>query len=163
MLFVGIKLSPKRHIFFYPDESAADLILKVEQDHKFQPITATYTVLTPDGERLAHMKKNYLYNIFRKQWKVLDPSGQIMLIAREDSVILSILRRFLGPFFGLLRTNFIFCVPGDGDAEQIRGEFNRKFTLFDRYVLDMTRDRPRTIDRRIAVALGVLLDTGEHR
>ena len=64
---------------------------------------------------------------------------------------------------GLLRTNFILVVPEVEGVESTRGEFNRKFTVFDRYVLDMSRDRPRMIDRRLAVALGVLLDTGENR
>ena len=49
----------------------------------------------------------------------------------------------------------------DGTTEL--GRFNRKLTLFDKYVLDMTSDGARTLDRRIAVALGVLLDTGERR
>ena len=43
------------------------------------------------------------------------------------------------------------------------GEFNRKLTLLDRYVLDLTADRERVFDRRIALALGVMLDTGERR
>jgi hypothetical protein len=43
------------------------------------------------------------------------------------------------------------------------GEFNRKFTILDRYVLDLTADPGRNLDRRIALALGVMLDTGERR
>ena len=43
------------------------------------------------------------------------------------------------------------------------GEFNRKFTILDRYVLDMTADPAHELDRRIALALGVMLDTGERR
>jgi len=160
---VGVGLSPKRHINFYADESRTDLLLKVLQDKKWTPITATYTVLTPEGTLLGRMSKNYLYNIIRKKWSVFDPEKRPILIAREDSLILSLLRRFLGPLFGLLRTNFVLLTPGLDGHEQIRGEFNRKLTLFDRYVLDVSRDRPRTIDRRLAVALGVLLDTGEHR
>jgi hypothetical protein len=160
---VGIALSPKRHINFYADESRTDLLLKVLQDKKYWIISATYTVLDAAGERLGRMRKNYLYNIFRKKWEVFAPDGRRLVIAREDSLILSLLRRFLGPFFGLLRTNFILLTPGPDGQEQVRGEFNRKMTLFDRYVLDVSRDRPRTIDRRLAVALGVLLDTGEHR
>ena len=62
--------------------------------------------------------------------------------------------------YGLLRTNFVILGP-DGISEL--GRFNRKLTLFDKYVLDMTSDGSRTLDRRIAVALGVLLDTGERR
>jgi len=43
------------------------------------------------------------------------------------------------------------------------GEFNRKLTILDRYVLDMRADTTRSLDRRIALALGVMLDTGERR
>jgi hypothetical protein len=160
---VGIRLSPKRHIYFYADESKDELLLQVLQDKKFQPVVATYTVVTPEGECVGRMRKNYLYNFLRKRWDVLDAEGHRTLIAREDSLLLSLLRRFLGPMLGFLRTNFILVVPGSDGAEAIRGEFNRKFTVFDRYVLDLTRDRSRMIDRRLAVALGVLLDTGEHR
>ena len=46
---------------------------------------------------------------------------------------------------------------------EVFGEFNRKFTLFDRYVLDLSADADRTFDRRIALAVGVMLDTGERR
>ena len=161
---VGIALSPKRHIYFYADESKDELLLQVLQDKKFQPVVATYTVVTPEGECLGRMKKNYLYNFFRKKWDVLDAQGNETLIAREDSLLLSLLRRAgLGSFYGFLRTNFILVVPGSDGVEATRGEFNRKFTVLDRYVLDLTRDRSRMIDRRLAVALGVLLDTGEHR
>lgn len=75
-------------------------------------------------------------------------------------MILSLLRRFIGPLYGILRTNFIIVRPHD---EQVIGEFNRKFTILDRYVLDMSADPEHYLDRRIALALGVLLDTGERR
>jgi DNA-directed RNA polymerase subunit RPC12/RpoP len=160
---VGIACSPKRHISFFTDESKERLLLRVLQDKKFQPIVATYTVLTPEGDLLGRMRKNYLYNFFRRKWDVLDPQGRIMLIGREASLLLSLLRRLLGPMLGFLRANFILVVPGPDGGEVTRGEFNRNFTIFDRYVLDLSRDEPRMIDRRLAIALGVLLDTGEHR
>ena len=46
---IGIKLTPKRHISFFSDETKQSLLLQVLQDHKIQLIVATYTVLTPDG------------------------------------------------------------------------------------------------------------------
>ena len=78
--------------------------------------------------------------------------------------MLALLRRVLGPlfgsFFGLLRTNFIIL---RADGEDVVGEFNRKFTILDRYALDLKADAARTLDRRVALALGVMLDTGERR
>ena len=86
---VGIILSPKRHIDFYADESRTELLLKVLQDKKFHVIVATYTVLTPAGELLGRMRKNYLYNVFRKKWDVFGAGGE---------KIAGCARRFVDPF-----------------------------------------------------------------
>ena len=47
--------------------------------------------------------------------------------------------------------------------KNLLGCFDRKFSAYQNYVLDMTSDSERVIDRRIAAALGVLLDTAETR
>lgn len=161
ILVVAVALSPKRHVTFYRDESGRERVLEILQDKKWQPIVATFTVRDATGTVIALLRKNYLFNLFRRRWQCLSPDGRTtMMMAREDSVILALLRRLLGTFFGLLRTQYILT---RGETEVIIGEFNRKFTLFDRYVLDMTRDARRLIDRRIALAMGVMLDSGERR
>lgn len=157
---VGIPLSAKRHVTFYRDGSKRDRLLEVLQDKKWQPITMTFTVRDFRGKPLARLAKNILFNLIRKRWYVYGPDKRLQFVAKEDSVILSLLRRFLGPMFGLLRTNFIILRP---DSEDVIGEFKRKFTILDRYVLDMSADPGRRVDRRIALALGLMLDTGERR
>lgn len=157
---VGIVLSAKRHVTFYRDASKRDRLLDVLQDKKWQPITSTYTVRDFKGKPIARLAKNWLYNMFRRRWYVYDPAGRLLYTAKEDSIILSLLRRFIGPLFGLLRTNFLIL---RGDSEDLVGEFKRKFTILDRYVLDLSADPGRFVDRRIALALGLMLDTGERR
>ena len=157
---VGIMLSAKRHVTFYRDESKRDKLLDILQEKKFQPITMTYTVRDARGRRIARFGKNILFNVIRKRWYVWGPNGELQFLAKEDSVILSLLRRVIGPLFGLLRTNFIFLPAG---SEDVIGEFKRKFTILDRYVLDMSADQEQRMDRRVALALGVMLDTGERR
>jgi len=160
LVAVGVPLSAKRHVTFYRDASKRDRLIEVLQDKKWQPITATYTVRDFRGKPLASFAKNILYNLIRKRWYIYGPDQRVHFVAKEDSVILSLLRRFLGPLFGVLRTNFIILRP---DSEDVIGEFKRKFTILDRYVLDMTGDPQRLMDRRVALALGVMLDTGERR
>jgi len=160
LIVVAIALSAKRHVTFYRNPSKGEKLLDVLQDKKWQPITATYTVRDASGRTLALLGKNHLYNFFRKRWYVNAPDGTTLYLAKEDSVILSLLRRLLGPLFGILRTNFIIL---RADSEDVVGEFNRKFTILDRYVLDLKADRMRVLDRRVALALGVMLDTGERR
>lgn len=156
---VGMQLSKKRHVSFYTGEDRTVRVLEVLQDQKVHFLNATFTLRDADGVVLARFRKNYLYNLIRRRWQLLTPAGEVAWVAREDSIILSLVRRFV-PFMSLLRTNFIFQRPG---SERVIGEFKRKMTILDRYVLDLGADRARAMDRRIAVALGVMLDTGEHR
>jgi hypothetical protein len=155
-------LAPKRHVEFYRDDTLREPLLRVLQDQKFAGLRATYTVEDlRENKVLARLEKHYLYDILRKRWYIYDAQGaRVLAMALEDSIILSLLRRFLGPLFGFLRTNFLIV---RGESDDVIGEFNRKFTLLDRYVLDMTADRKAALDRRVAVALGVMLDTGERR
>jgi uncharacterized protein YxjI len=160
LILVASALSKKRHITFYRDERKKDRLLEILQDRKIQLITATYTVRDARGQPLARLRKNYLYNIFRKRWEIRTLADQLAFLVKEDSIILSLLRRVLGPMYGLLRTNFVFC---GADGRSVLGEFKRKMTILDRYALDLKRDRHRKLDRRLALAMGVMLDTGERR
>jgi uncharacterized protein YxjI len=159
-LAAGFAASKKRHVTFYRDDKKTEPLLEILQEQKFFLINAYYTVRDAAGNLLGRLHKNYIYNILRKRWYCYGPDGKMLCVAKEDSIILSLLRRFLGPLFGLLRTNFIFIEP---QRESEIGQFNRKFTILDRYVLDMTSDPNREFDRRLALALGVMLDTGERR
>ena len=162
---LGITLSAKRHITFYRDESKQERLLQIMQDNKFYLINANYSIKDAQGNLLATLRKNHLYNMLRKRWYCYTPDGALFCVAKEDSMLRSVLRRIFGQLgaigalvLPLLRTNFVIL-----RGEQPVGVFNRKMTLMDRYQLDMSADPLRAVDRRIALALGVMLDTGERR
>lgn len=159
LVITWAKLAKKRHVSFYTGEDKQVRLLEVLQDQKLHFIFATFTVFGADGTVLAQLRKNYLYNLIRRKWDVLDPNGNVAWVAREDSIILSLVRRLV-PFMSLIRTNFIFQRAG---SDAVIGELRRRMTILDRYSLDLKADRTRAFDRRIAVALGVMLDTGERR
>ena len=157
-------LAPKRHITFYRDTRFEQKLLEVLQDQKFTIRMMCYTVRDASGQVLGRFRKDYLANLLRKKWDGFDAEGNHLYVIREDSLVLSILRRFLGSFYGILRTNFVIHQVGrPGQDGPLMGEFNRKFTLLDRYVLDCSPDETRLFDRRMAIAIGVLLDTAESR
>jgi hypothetical protein len=160
---VSMSARPLRHVTVYRDDSRREVLLRVQQDQRLVVVTRSYTVVGPTGAPLARLRKNYLHNVFRKRWYVETLDGRRIAMAIEDSIVLSLLRRVLGSFFGVLRTNFVLVhVGGEADGT-VFGEFNRKFTVFDRYVLDLSGDPTRAFDRRVALALGIMLDTGEGR
>jgi hypothetical protein len=161
-VIVGMMLTVKRHITFYDNDRKENRLMEILQDFKWTPINSFYTVRDIDGTVMARLHKNSLYNLIRKRWYCYRPDGSLLCTAKEDSILLSLLRRFLGNLavWLFMRTNFIIL---EGNTEQIIGEFNRKFTILDRYVLDMSADTQEYLDRRIALAIGVMLDTGERR
>ncbi len=157
LIVVAKAVGPKRHVYFYRDEARGEKLLEVLQDQKFYFLTHTYTVNDAQGRPLAFLRKNLLTDILLKKWVCDAPDGRRLCVAREDSIVRALLRRFLT---NLIVLNFVFL---RGDTEEEIGQFNRKFTLLDRYVLDLSGDRSRSLDRRVALALGVMLDTGERR
>ncbi len=169
-LAIIIAMYPKRHITFYPDETKEDMLLRVFQNQKVAFLNMRYSLADDTGRVLCVFRKSYLHDAFRKRWYIESPEGEVLFVVKEDSVFRSLMRRSIGAVAGefaplaillvAFRTNFIFTRVGSGEK---LGEFNRRATLMDRYVLDLTADEMREIDRRIAVAMGVLLDTGEKR
>lgn len=158
-LVVSMSARPLRHVSVYRDETRRELLLHVRQDQRVAVFARSYTLTTPAGETLARFRKVYVHNLVRKRWYAEAPDGRALARAIEDSIVLSLLRRVLGTFFGVLRTNFLVVA----ESGEVLGELNRKFTLFDRYVLDLSGDAEQRLDRRVALALGIMLDTGERR
>jgi hypothetical protein len=156
--FVG----PRRHVTFYPDENKTAPLLTATQDYIVQFPVTRFTLRDLHGNILATYKKNRFTDFLRKRWWVYGSDGGLLLVAEEDSIILSLLRRLTGYIVDIafFRTNFVLYAA---DRETVLGEFNRKMTIFDRYTLDMSEDAAGVVDRRVALALGVLLDTGEGR
>ena len=158
-MVVSMSARPLRHVTVYRDDTRREVLMRVLQDQRVAVLVRTYTVTRGDGTPLARLGKSYLHNIVRKRWTIADAEGRLLALAIEESIVLSILRRVLGSLFGVLRTNFLFMRP----AGEVLGEFNRKFTVLDRYMVDLTADEERVLDRRIALATGIMLDTGERR
>lgn len=58
----------------------------------------------------------------------------------------------------------LFVAKEDSTAvRSIADELHHRAQILDRCVLDMQAGTTRFLDRRIALALGVMLDTGERR
>ncbi|MGO9112364.1 MAG: hypothetical protein ACLP9L_24300 [Thermoguttaceae bacterium] len=135
------------------------MILRVEQNRRFQPIVATYTVVDAAGQPLAQLCKNHISGFVRMRWECLGPDGTLLCVALEQSYALAILRLAMEQIFGYMPTNFQF-LRGNTDVQF--GELNRKATILNRHVLDVKGDANRSLDRRVALALGIMLDSGKR-
>ncbi len=145
------------NIHVYGDDSKTEELLTIEDKSIFDMGAGMNVRDARTGEPVGSFKREMLSSMLRRTWKILDMQGNVIGSAMEDSMGKALVRRFL-PLGGLLRTDFIIEVNGKGV-----GKFIRKFTIGDKYVLDLSDDPQRLFDRRLAVALGILLDSAEAR
>jgi hypothetical protein len=169
-----VKPLQRAHITVYDDDRMTSSVLVIRQDHGYAAMKREYTLLdAATGAEIARFSRHNLRSWLRRHWAVTTPDGAPIAHAREDTAVMAAFRRVaefvLGfiPFGGLLgvawRTNFrMFRVTEEGFEVQA-GTFNRKLSIGDKYQLDLTADPLQQFDRRIALALGIMLDTGEAR
>lgn len=158
---LGVRLSPLRHLEFRAGGPEGRILLSISQDNRWTIPHFWFTLRDGDGAVLARFQKNIFWNLFRRRWYVHAPDGSLAFLVKEDSVLKSILRRMAPDIIAaFMRTNFVFL---EADGQQRLGAFNRKLSFRDNYVIDLGADTERSLDRRIAVAAAVLLDTGERR
>ena len=155
---IRVLLAPFRDISVFTDESEQFPVLMVTQDNKIG-LYYWFTIYDSSGQPVARAKRNLVSGMWRKTWTAETLDGRRICRMREDSLFLALLRRYLGPILGFLRTNFDVELP---DGRRI-GEYNRKLTLTDQYFLDLRGDPYYLIDRRVTLAMAILLDTGEAR
>ena len=159
----------RRNVTIYDDESKQNPILFITQDHYWEAFHRNYTVETQDGEVIAKLSRNNIKSLFRRGWTIADAAGAPLAIAREDTVILAFVRRLVNliPLVrllgGIIKTDFHFIRQDDSGNEEKIGSFDRRIRLFDKYVLNLSADPERNLDRRVGLAVGILLDTAEKR
>lgn len=160
----------KSDITIYEDDTTARAPLTVRQEHGYAALHRTYTLIDGvSGETVAGFDRSNICALLRRAWIITGTDGRPIAGAKEDTAAIAAVRRILEfvPFVaiaaGLFRTNFQIFVVSESGEERRAGMFNRKLSLGDTYVLDLRDDPQRQLDRRIALALGILLDTGEAR
>ena len=160
----------KEDLRFFADEDKTTELFRVKARQAFDP-TGRYRVTDPAGVAIGELAKAFKRSLARSTWRIYDKPGskEELAWATERSLFRSLLRRLLslggfipivGDLIGLIpiRYHFDFFI-GDRDV----GGLERKFGIRDRYVLDLSGDQERLIDRRLAIALAVAMDALQAR
>lgn len=156
------KLAIREDIRFYRDDSEQQELFRIKARTMLDTGGSRYDVLAGE-QKLGTLHHDFRKSLLRTTWRVLDADEQETAIAQERSLAAAIVRRaidFVPDVGGLIPIpyNFDFLVEG---AKV--GELSRKFQLRDRYVLDLSSDTERRLDRRLAVALAIGLDALQNR
>jgi hypothetical protein len=155
------KMAIKEDIRFYADESETNELFRIKARSILDTGGSRYDVFAGE-ERLGVLEHQFGASLLRSTWRVRDGAEAELMIARERSMPLAILRRVIDfvPYgdFVPIPYNFEFLA-----GDRVVGGMDRKFQLRDRYILDLGGDSEKRIDRRLAIALAVGLDTLQNR
>ena len=156
----------KEDIRFYLDEAKTTELLRIKARQAFDP-RATYDITDEAGAKIGEITKVFGASLLRSTFRINDASGQELFISTEKSLPIALVRRLVGfiPYVDSISDwlpipyHFVFK-----RGEEIVGENRRQIGKFrDIYTIDMSPDTPRTIDRRLVLALAVGQDALQAR
>ncbi len=156
------KLALKEDIRFYGDEGETQELFRIAARSVLDIGGSRYDVLA-GGERIGFLWHKFKESLIRTTWHVGGPNEEELALARERSLVGAVLRRMIDfvPEYGgwiPIPYNFDFLVDGN-----VVGRMDRKFKLRDQYVVDLSGDTDRKVDRRVAIALAIALDALQNR
>jgi hypothetical protein len=148
------KLAIREDLRFFADESESEELFRVKA-RQVVDVGGRYDVTTPAGERIGVLQRRFAQTLLRTTWTILGPDEGPLAEVTESSMARAVLRRVVD-----IPILYHFSILVDG--KQV-GEVKRVLTLRDRYVMRLGGDFDRRIDRRLAVALLVVLDALQAR
>ncbi|AWN15244.1 hypothetical protein [Salinisphaera sp. LB1] len=159
----------KEDIRIYADAGRRDEVLRIRTDSIFD-FSGAYDVEDSRAQaRIGTLRRSGLRSTFvRDHWQMLDAAGQPLAELTEDSLGKSLLRRlieFAGeiPLVGLLGYFFpqrYALTRHDRPVAHFRQHFNPFIYKLD---IDLSPGESGAVDRRLAIAMAVLLAAIEGR
>lgn len=155
------RMALKEDIRFFEDENESEELFRIKA-RSLMEFGGRYDVTTPAGERIGVLEKVFAKSLLRSTWRVLDSDDRELGVAQERSMLWAIVRRVIDavPYGEYIPIVFHFTI--DRGDEHL-GDFTRALGIRDRYTLDLSGDPGRTVDRRLAIALGIALDALQSR
>jgi hypothetical protein len=155
------KLAIKEDIRFFADETESQELFRLKGRQVFD-VRGRYDLTSPDGERIGSLEKVFGVSLVRSTWRIHGANEELVGMAKERSMPVALLRRAIDfvPYGEFVPVLFHFEIQVDGrDA----GELRRPVGFRDRYILDLSDDPERRLDRRLAIALAIALDALQSR
>ncbi len=155
------RMALKEDIRFFAHEDETEELFRIKA-RALMELGGRYDVTTPSGEKIGVLEKVFGTSLLRSTWRILDANEQEVGVAQERSPFWAIVRRLIDavPYGEFVPILFHFRID---HGEQHYGELTRAIGVRDSYTLDLSGDTEHTIDRRLAVALGIALDALQSR
>ncbi|TGK81978.1 hypothetical protein EHQ24_11905 [Leptospira noumeaensis] len=146
----------KEDITVYADESKSKELLKIKARSVID-FSATYDVVdVTSNEAIGSLRRKGFKSILKDSWDILDTKDQVVGSIDEDSMFKAILRRFLT---NLIPQSF-FITLNKSQVGVLKQTFNPFVPQFN---IDFSSDSANTLDRRMGIAIVILLQIIEGR
>jgi uncharacterized protein YxjI len=156
------RMAIKEDVRFFADEDETQELFRIKARRMIE-IGGNYDVTDATEQRIGVLQKVFGRSLFRSSWRILDAQENEVASAQERSLPLAIARRLVDfvPYIGeFVPIPYNFDISAG--ARRV-GVMDRKFQIRDKYVLDLSEDHDRVLDRRLAIALAIGLDTLQNR
>jgi uncharacterized protein YxjI len=155
------KLAIKEDIRFFADESESQELFRLKARSILDTGGSRYDVTDSTSQPIGVLHHVLRKSLFRSTWEVSGANGTTAM-AQERSLPMAIARRVVDfvPYGEWVPIPYNFDILVD---DRVIGHLNRKFQLRDRYILDLTSDHERKVDRRLGIALAIGLDALQNR
>ena len=155
------RMALKEDLRFFADDSESEELFRLKA-RRVVEIGGRYDVTEATGERIGVLEKRFKQSLIRSTWSILDASEDQVAWAREKSAAIAIVRRIkdLIPYGEVIPVPYHFTFLR---GEREIGELSRVLGLRDKYILDLSADAERALDRRLSIALSVGLDAFQAR
>ncbi len=155
------RMALKEDLRFFADDSESEELFRLKA-RRVVEIGGRYDVTEATGERIGVLEKRFKQSLIRSTWSILDAAEDQVAWAREKSAAIAIVRRIkdLIPYGEVIPVPYHFTFLR---GEREIGELSRVLGLRDKYILDLSADAERALDRRLSIALSVGLDAFQAR
>ncbi|MDQ4071968.1 MAG: hypothetical protein M3088_03690 [Actinomycetota bacterium] len=160
----------KEDLRAFTDDRKANEVFRIKARQVWDP-RARYDVTDGSGTVIGGLQKVFGRSLLRSTWEIFGRVDGKLGWAQETSAPVALVRRVVQfvPFLDYVADwlpipyHFDFHAGQRRDGGQRIGRLTRVLGLRDRYVLDVSGDRDRAIDRRLLIALAVGIDAMQAR
>ncbi len=145
----------KEDFRIYSDESQTKELLTIKTPHIIDFGATYYVQDTTTSENVGAIKRKGLKSILKDEWVFLSSSSQEIGKLAENSMIMALLSRY----FNLIPQKYTITSASGRKVAEIVQHFN---PFISKYSMSIT-DPEHLIDRRLLIAVGVLLAGIERR
>ncbi len=146
----------KEDITVYSDETKSKELLKI-QARSIIDFSAAYDVTdVTSNQKIGSLRRKGFRSILKDEWEILNTADQVVGMIQEDSMLKAIMRRFLT---NLIPQGFSITI-----GNQLVGILKQTFNPFvPQFNIDFSMDSSNQLDRRLGIAIIILLQTIEGR